>query len=75
MAHRLPDTSLHYSTDECKTWSDNILVDHVGGAYPSMVTLNDGSILIVYYEEGAGSSIRAKCFRATSNGIEWILME
>jgi len=74
MAHRLPDTSLHYSTDECKTWSDNILVDHVGGAYPSMVTLNDGSILIVYYEEGAGSSIRAKCFRATSNGIEWIPM-
>lgn len=71
MAHRLPDTSLHYSTDECKTWSDTILVDHVGGAYPSMVTLKDGTILIVYYEEGAGSSIRAKRFQATPDGITW----
>ncbi len=75
MAHRLPDTSLHYSTDECKTWSENVLADHVGGAYPSMVTLKDGTILIVYYEEGAGSSIRAKRFRATPAGIEWLKME
>lgn len=75
MAHRLPDTSLHYSTDECKTWSDTILVDHVGGAYPSMVTLKDGTILIVYYEEGAGSSIRAKRFQATPDGITWKPMD
>jgi hypothetical protein len=27
---------------------------------------------VVYYEEGAGSSIRAKKFRATKNGIEWL---
>lgn len=75
MAHRLPATSLHYSLDECKTWSDNVLVDSVGGAYPSMVTLKDGSILIVYYEEGHGSSIRAKRFRATHQGIEWLTLE
>ena len=25
-----------------------------------------------YYEEGAGSSIRAKRFRATPSGIEWL---
>ena len=42
-----------------------MLVDTVGGAYPSMVNLKDGSVLIVYYEEGPGSSIRAKRFRAT----------
>ncbi len=72
LAHRVPSTSLHYSLDECKTWSDNVVVDTVGGAYPSMVNLDDGSVLIVYYEEGAGSSIRAKRFRATPDGIQWI---
>lgn len=72
MAHRLPSTSLHYSLDEGKTWSANVVVDDCGGAYPSMVTLKDGSILIVYYEEGEGSSIRAKRFRATPQGIRWM---
>ena len=72
LAHRLPQTSLHYSLDECKTWSENVLVDDVIGAYPSMVKLKDGSVLIVYYEEGAGSSIRAKKFRASKDGIEWL---
>ncbi|MHC4181576.1 MAG: exo-alpha-sialidase, partial [Planctomycetota bacterium] len=72
LAHRLPSTSLHFSLDECKTWSKNIPVDGVGGAYPSMVNLKDGSVLIVYYEEGAGSSIRCKRFRATRSGIEWL---
>ena len=65
-------TSLHYSMDECKTWSDEIVVDKHLGAYPSMVTLKDGSTLIVYYEEGEGSSIRARKFRATPNGITWL---
>ncbi|HOZ48348.1 MAG TPA: exo-alpha-sialidase [Candidatus Hydrogenedentes bacterium] len=72
MAHRLPATSLHYSLDEGKTWSDNVPVDSVGGAYPSMVNLRDGSVLIVYYEEGEGSSIRAKRLRAGRSGITWI---
>ena len=70
-AHRVPQTSLHFSRDECATWSENVPVDEVGGAYPSMVTLKDGSILIVYYEEGGGSSIRARRFRTTDRGIEW----
>ena len=43
LAHRLPATSLHYSLDECKTWSQNVPVDNVIGAYPSMVNLKDGS--------------------------------
>lgn len=75
MAHRLPSTSLHYSLDEGQTWSENIDVDQVGGAYPSMVTLQDETILIVYYEEGDRSSIRAKRFRATKTGIEWLPLE
>ncbi|MBN1344086.1 MAG: exo-alpha-sialidase, partial [Phycisphaerae bacterium] len=75
MAHRLPKTSLHYSLDEGKTWSENVQVDNVIGAYPSMVLLKDGTVLIVYYEEGAGSSIRAKRFRATPKGIEWLTLD
>ena len=72
LAFRVPNTSLRFSRDECQTWSDNVLVDEVGGAYPSMVNLKDGSVLIVYYEEGQGSSIRAKRFRVTQQGIEWL---
>ncbi len=73
LAHRVPTTSLHTSLDECQTWSDNIAVDTVFGAYPSMVNLKDGSVLIVYYEEGAGSSIRAKRLRANRTAIEWLV--
>ncbi|NLX97011.1 MAG: DUF1080 domain-containing protein [Rhodopirellula sp.] len=75
LAHRVPATSLHYSMDECKTWSENVPVDTVGGAYPSMVNLKDGTVLIVYYEEGGGSNIRAKRLRATPSGIEWLPVE
>jgi hypothetical protein len=72
MGHRLPGTSLHYSLDECKTWSPNILIDSFEGAYPSMVTLKDGTILVAYCEEGPGSNIRARRFRATARGIKWL---
>ena len=72
LAHRKPQTSLHYSLNDGATWSETVLVDDVGGAYPSMVTLNDGSVLIVYYEEGDGSNIRARKLRATREGIEWL---
>ncbi|MDD4102358.1 MAG: sialidase family protein [Kiritimatiellae bacterium] len=68
--HEAGNTSLRYSLDECRTWSDNVVVDNVIGAYPSMVTLKDGSILIVYYEEGEGSNIRAKRFRVKRAGIK-----
>ncbi|GMW03482.1 MAG: hypothetical protein AMXMBFR84_46160 [Candidatus Hydrogenedentota bacterium] len=71
-AHRVPNTSLHYSTDDCATWSGNVEVDSVGGAYPSMATLKDGATLIVYYEEGEGSSIRARKFTTSADGIQWL---
>ena len=67
---RLPNTSLRYSLDECKTWSENVLIDDVIGAYPSMVNLNDGTVLIVYYEEGGGSNIRAKRLKVDKTGVE-----
>jgi hypothetical protein len=72
LAHRLPQTSLHYSYDEGGHWSENVLVDDFIGAYPSMVTLKDGSVLIVYYEEGRGSNIRARKFRLRPDGVEWL---
>ncbi len=72
LAHRLPQTSLHYSFDEGRTWSANIMVDDLEGAYPSMVELKDGSVLIVYYEEGDGSNIRARRFRVGPSGVEWL---
>lgn len=72
VAHRLPQTSLHYSLDEGKTWSENVLIDEVIGAYPSLVELEDGTLLVVYYEEGEGSNIRAKRFRASREGIEFL---
>ncbi|MBN1554708.1 MAG: exo-alpha-sialidase [Phycisphaerae bacterium] len=54
-------TALRYSLDECETWSDPITIDaDCIGAYPSMVNLNDGSVLVTYYEEGGGSDIRAR---------------
>ncbi len=59
MAHRLPNTALHYSTDEGRTWHGPIIIDNVIGAYPSLVQLKDGRVLCVYYEEGANSAIRA----------------
>lgn len=72
LAHRLPATSLHYSLNEAGNWSENIIIDEVIGAYPSMVGLRDGSVLVVYYEEGEGSDIRARCFRLTRRGLKWL---
>ena len=69
-------TALRYSRDECQSWSDEVLIDKVCGAYPSMVNLKDGSVLVVYYEESpvfiAPSAIRAERFRASPKGIEWL---
>lgn len=57
--------------DECHTWQCPCMVGATGGAYPSIVELKDGSILVVYYslESNAGSSVRARRFRLTHEGI------
>ncbi|MHB8863832.1 MAG: exo-alpha-sialidase [Pirellulaceae bacterium] len=69
LVHRLPHTSMHISRDDATTWQGPILIDEVIGAYPSTVELNDRSVLIVYYEEGVGSAIRAMRIRVTPDGI------
>ncbi len=75
LAHRLPGTSLHYSHDDGRTWSENVVVDDLLGAYPSMVELKDSTILIIYYEEGPGSNIRARRFRVGPGGLEWLTFD
>jgi hypothetical protein len=65
-------TALRVSRDEGKQWSEAYGVDSVIGAYPSMVNLRDGAVLIVYYEEGKGSNIRARKFRVSPTGVEWL---
>jgi hypothetical protein len=74
LAHRLPQTSLHFSLDEGRTWSASVMIDDVRGAYPSMALLGDGSVVVVYYEEGEGSDIRARRFRATRDGLVWLTL-
>lgn len=72
LTHRVPATSLHISRDNAKTWQGPFEIDSVGGAYPSTVELKDHTVLAIYYEEGAGSAIRAKRFRVTADGPEWL---
>lgn len=72
VAHRHPQTSLHWSADDTKTWNGPVLIDDFIGSYPSLVTLNDDTTLVVYYEEGDGSSIRARRCRITPEGVEWL---
>ncbi|MDW8321019.1 MAG: sialidase family protein [Armatimonadota bacterium] len=70
LTHRLPHTALHISRDEGKSWQGPFVLDEVIGAYPSTVELKDGSVLVVYYEEGEGSAIRALRIQVRKDGIE-----
>jgi sialidase-1 len=70
LTHRVPNTALHISRDEGRSWQGPFVLDEVIGAYPSTMELKDGSVLVVYYEEGEGSAIRAMRFRVHKNGIQ-----
>jgi hypothetical protein len=70
LTHRVPATSMHVSRDEAKTWLGPYRIDTVGGAYPATVELKDGSLLVVYYEEGSGSAVRVRRFRLGQDGLE-----
>ena len=76
LAHRNPGTSLHVSVDDGKRWSANVPIDTVGGAYPSLCELRapapEGTGFVVYYEEGPGSNIRGRWFRASKDGVKWL---
>jgi hypothetical protein len=70
LCHRLPATSLHISRDNARSWQGPFQIDSVIGAYPSTVELKDHTVLVVYYEEGAKSAVRAERLRVTTDGIE-----
>ena len=72
LTHRLPLTSLHVSRDEGKTWQGPFQIDSTAGGYASTVELKDGSVLVVYYEEGAGSAVRARHFKLKKAGSEFL---
>ncbi len=72
LSHRLPNSALHVSRDEGRTWQGPYEIDSRIGAYPSTVELTDGTVLVVYYEEGAGSAIRARRFRLTDSGLRFL---
>lgn len=57
------------STDYGRTWGARVTLDRVLGAYPSLVELPDGRVLVVYYTEGAGSDIRCLYLRADATGV------
>jgi hypothetical protein len=75
LSHRLPLTALHVSRDEGQTWQGPYQIDDTRGAYPSTVELKDGTVLIVYYEEGANSAIRARRFKLKPDGIEFLPLD
>ena len=43
-----------------------------GAGYASTAELKDGTVLVVYYEEGAESAVRARRFRLKPDGIEFL---
>jgi len=75
LTHRVPQTALHVSRDECQTWQGPYILDRVGGAYPATVERRDGTVLAIYYSEGAGSHVRAQRFRLRSDGIDLLPLE
>jgi sialidase-1 len=75
LTHRLPLTALHISRDDAKTWQGPFQIDTTPGAYASTVELKDGTVLVVYYEEGAASAIRARRFRLSGEGIEYLSLD
>lgn len=63
LAYRGSNTNLRVSRDEGKTWLGPYVIDIPWGAYPATVELKDGSVLAIYYTDGAGSRVRALRFR------------
>lgn len=71
-------TALRVSYDEGKTWQGPYKLDDSRGAYPSTVELKDGTILLVFYEEGENSGVGALNFevpakeQALSPPAQWV---
>ncbi|MEJ7769534.1 MAG: sialidase family protein [Chitinophagaceae bacterium] len=63
LAAGTPYTALQISSNEGKNWEGPYWVDKSPGAYPSTIELKDGSVMIIFYQEGAGSAIGALRFK------------
>ncbi len=72
LGHRLPGTALHVSRDDGESWGETVPLDDCIGAYPSLVNLQDDTVLFVYYQEGAGSPILAQRLRCGAGGVQSI---
>jgi hypothetical protein len=66
----VPATSMHVSPDERRTWLGPYPIDSMGGAYPATVVHKDGSLPVVYCEEGSGSSVRIRRFELQHDGLK-----
>jgi sialidase-1 len=75
LAHRVPVTSLHWTNDDGKTWQGPVLIDSVGGAYPSMVEMPNSEVYCVYYEEGKGSSIGGVRLQVDTKSVKVIIKQ
>ena len=58
------------SKTTARTWNAPYRIADVIGAYPSSVELRDGSVLFIYYTEGAGSVIRAARYGVGRDGLK-----
>lgn len=56
-------TGVILSTDSGRTWSPPRMIDFAGGAYPSLVELDDGRILCIHYQEALGGNLRQAVFK------------
>jgi len=54
---------LRISRDDGQSWQGPFVIDNLTGAYASTLELHDKTILVIYYEEGEKSAIRARRFR------------
>lgn len=68
-AFRHPGTSIAWSLDEGKTWCGPQRLDISSGAYPSLVEMPDGRVLMVYYTGGVRSDIRALWLEVDRDGV------
>ena len=59
-------TALRVSYDEGLSWQGPYKLDSSRGAYPSTVELDDGSIMLVFYEEGENSGVGVLKFELPS---------
>jgi hypothetical protein len=69
LSHRLPQTALHWSVDDGRTWRGPLMVDTVIGAYPSCIEVPSGEVLCLYYEEGPASGIRSTRLRVRDHRV------